>query len=76
MVRPDAALGTIDLKKCTGLRTIEEERRGYRPYSFELVTPRRVYVIIAETPEDREEWQRAIADVIPEEPEIDDEEVR
>ena len=45
-----------------------------RPNSFELITPKRTYVISADTPEERSEWKTIIEDTIPEEPQVDDEE--
>ena len=66
-----AALGTIDLNRCTGLKVVDAERRGVRPNSFELITSKRVYLISAETPEDRDEWKVIIEDTIPEDPQID-----
>jgi hypothetical protein len=68
------ALGTIDLNKCSGLKLVDDERRGVRPNSFELVTAKRIYVISAETPEERNDWKMIIEDTIPEEPQMDDEE--
>lgn len=60
------ALGYINLSLCSGLRIIDDNKK-FRPFSFEVNTPDRVYYLTAATETERDEWMAVIEDGIPDE---------